>query len=244
MFTLSHHIMGRQPISCQKQKLRRGLWSPEEDEKLVNHITKFGHGCWSSVPKQAGIQRCGKSCRLRWMNYLRPDLKRGAFSMEEDDLVIQLHALLGNRWSAIAAQLPGRTDNEIKNHWNSFLKKRVEKKSTEHDTSRSTPNPSTTTYEETVSNAIQGSSSNNSSTAATKCLSLEIDSVSDPFIQSLMDPSSSYENEMDANEFVPNYGTIIAEWMDLVPNEYAYFEQSEVSHGLMKQETCNKFNIL
>ncbi|KAJ3681365.1 hypothetical protein LUZ60_015854 [Juncus effusus] len=116
--------MGRHSC-CYKQKLRKGLWSPEEDEKLLKHITKFGHGCWSSVPKLAGLQRCGKSCRLRWINYLRPDLKRGSFSQEEENLIIQLHAALGNKWSQIAAQLPGRTDNEIKNLWNSCIKKKL-----------------------------------------------------------------------------------------------------------------------
>lgn len=116
--------MGRHSC-CYKQKLRKGLWSPEEDEKLIKHITKYGHGCWSSVPKLAGLQRCGKSCRLRWINYLRPDLKRGTFSQEEENLIIELHAVLGNRWSQIAAQLPGRTDNEIKNLWNSSIKKKL-----------------------------------------------------------------------------------------------------------------------
>ncbi|GAB4835586.1 hypothetical protein Ancab_000495 [Ancistrocladus abbreviatus] len=116
--------MGRHSC-CYKQKLRKGLWSPEEDEKLLKHITQYGHGCWSSVPKLAGLQRCGKSCRLRWINYLRPDLKRGAFSQEEENLIVELHAVLGNRWSQIAAQLPGRTDNEIKNLWNSCLKKKL-----------------------------------------------------------------------------------------------------------------------
>lgn len=165
--------MGRHSC-CYKQKLRKGLWSPEEDEKLIKHITKYGHGCWSSVPKFAGkflriyfgilfifyfwvtsvicevlvydiykreirfcprnlfypisryfcscsgvwekwtlllvfvsyifvmniegLQRCGKSCRLRWINYLRPDLKRGTFSQEEEGLIIELHAVLGNRY--------------------------------------------------------------------------------------------------------------------------------------------------
>ncbi|KAF5743853.1 hypothetical protein HS088_TW08G00441 [Tripterygium wilfordii] len=116
--------MGRHSC-CYKQKLRKGLWSPEEDEKLLRYITQYGHGCWSSVPKQAGLQRCGKSCRLRWLNYLRPDLKRGTFSEQEENLIIELHAVLGNRWSQIAAQMPGRTDNEIKNLWNSCLKKKL-----------------------------------------------------------------------------------------------------------------------
>ncbi|CAK8544501.1 unnamed protein product [Lathyrus sativus] len=125
--------MGRHSC-CYKQKLRKGLWSPEEDEKLLNYITKHGHGCWSSVPKLAGLQRCGKSCRLRWINYLRPDLKRGAFSEEEENSIIELHALLGNRWSQIAAQLPGRTDNEIKNLWNSNLKKKLRQKGIDPNT--------------------------------------------------------------------------------------------------------------
>ncbi|XP_077242669.1 transcription factor MYB61-like [Tasmannia lanceolata] len=116
--------MGRHSC-CYKQKLRKGLWSPEEDEKLLRHITKYGHGCWSSVPKQAGLQRCGKSCRLRWINYLRPDVKRGTFSEQEEKLIIEIHAVLGNRWSQIASQLPGRTDNEIKNLWNSCIKKKL-----------------------------------------------------------------------------------------------------------------------
>ncbi|KAK4743539.1 hypothetical protein SAY87_001540 [Trapa incisa] len=116
--------MGGHPC-CYKQKLKKGLWSSEEDGKLLNYITQYGHGCWSSVPKLAGLQRCGKSCRLRWINYLRPDLKRGAFSQQEENLIIELHSLLGNRWSHIAGHLPGRTDNEIKNFWNSCIKKKL-----------------------------------------------------------------------------------------------------------------------
>ncbi|KAL4318727.1 hypothetical protein GQ457_18G025700 [Hibiscus cannabinus] len=105
--------------------LKRGPWTAEEDEILTAYIHKHGHGNWSALPEKAGLQRCGKSCRLRWINYLRPDIKRGKFSLHEEQTIIQLHALLGNRWSAMAAHLPKRTDNEIKNHWNTHLKKRL-----------------------------------------------------------------------------------------------------------------------
>ncbi|CAA6659126.1 unnamed protein product [Spirodela intermedia] len=88
-------------------------------------MLKNSHGCWSDVARNAGLQRCGKSCRLRWINYLRPDLKRGPFSPQEEELIVQLQSIIGNRWSQIASRLPGRTDNEIKNFWNSTIKKKL-----------------------------------------------------------------------------------------------------------------------
>nr|CAD1826716.1 unnamed protein product [Ananas comosus var. bracteatus] len=118
--------MGRQPC-CDKVGLKKGPWTAEEDKKLINFILNNGQCCWRAVPKLAGLLRCGKSCRLRWTNYLRPDLKRGLLSESEEKLVIDLHAQLGNRWSKIASHLPGRTDNEIKNHWNTHIKKKLRK---------------------------------------------------------------------------------------------------------------------
>ncbi|ONM24318.1 R2R3MYB-domain protein [Zea mays] len=116
--------MGRAPC-CERSGLKKGPWTPEEDEKLVAYIKKHGQGNWRTLPKNAGLARCGKSCRLRWTNYLRPDIKRGRFSFEEEEAIIQLHSILGNKWSAIAARLPGRTDNEIKNYWNTHIRKRL-----------------------------------------------------------------------------------------------------------------------
>ncbi|CAK9154780.1 unnamed protein product [Ilex paraguariensis] len=111
--------------SCDKKDTNKGAWSKQEDQKLMEYIHKHGEGCWNALPEAAGLLRCGKSCRLRWLNYLRPDLKRGNFDEDEDDLIIRLHALLGNRWSLIAGRLPGRTDNEVKNYWNFHLKKKL-----------------------------------------------------------------------------------------------------------------------
>ncbi|CAK9162304.1 unnamed protein product [Ilex paraguariensis] len=109
---------------CQKMGLKKGPWSPEEDHILISYIEQYGHDNWRALPKEAGLLRCGKSCRLRWTNYLRPDIKRGNFSKEEEETIIRLHQNLGNRWSAIATKLPGRTDNEIKNFWHTHLKKK------------------------------------------------------------------------------------------------------------------------
>ncbi|KAK9102250.1 hypothetical protein Sjap_019504 [Stephania japonica] len=116
--------MGRAPC-CDKSKVKRGPWSPEEDSALKSYVQAHGTGGnWISLPLKAGLNRCGKSCRLRWLNYLRPDIKHGGFTEEENTIICNLYKSIGSRWSVIASQLQGRTDNDVKNYWNTKLKKK------------------------------------------------------------------------------------------------------------------------
>ncbi|KAL6905716.1 hypothetical protein ACP4OV_003317 [Aristida adscensionis] len=118
--------MGRPPC-CDKEGIKKGPWTPEEDIILVSYIQEHGPGNWRSVPINTGLMRCSKSCRLRWTNYLRPGIRRGNFTPHEESIIVHLQSLLGNRWAAIASYLPQRTDNDIKNYWNTHLKKKLKK---------------------------------------------------------------------------------------------------------------------
>ncbi|GAB4858014.1 Myb- protein [Ancistrocladus abbreviatus] len=118
--------MGRPPC-CDKDGIKKGPWTPEEDIILVSYIQEHGPGNWRSVPTKTGLLRCSKSCRLRWTNYLRPGIKRGNFTPHEEGMIIHLQASLGNKWAAIASYFPQRTDNDIKNYWNTHLKKKLNK---------------------------------------------------------------------------------------------------------------------
>eukprot|EP00253_Pinus_taeda_P007809 PITA_07809 len=116
--------MGRSPC-CSKEGLNRRAWTAKEDMILSDCIRIHGDGGWTNLAEKTGLKRSGKSCRLRWLNYLRPGIKRGNISPDEEELIIRLHRLLGNRWSLIAGRLPGRTDSEIKNHWNTHVNKKL-----------------------------------------------------------------------------------------------------------------------
>ncbi|XP_014509585.2 transcription factor MYB35 [Vigna radiata var. radiata] len=126
LLSLFSQKMGRPPC-CDKSNVKRGLWTPEEDAKILAYVANHGTGNWTLVPKKAGLNRCGKSCRLRWTNYLRPDLKHDSFTPQEEELIINLHGAIGSRWSLIARRLPGRTDNDVKNYWNTKLRKKLMK---------------------------------------------------------------------------------------------------------------------
>ncbi|CDP09459.1 unnamed protein product [Coffea canephora] len=115
----------RERLTCDEMgEIKKGPWKAEEDEVLINHVKKYGPRDWSSIRSKGLLQRTGKSCRLRWVNKLRPNLKNGVkFSAEEERIVIDLQAQFGNKWAKIATYLPGRTDNDVKNFWSSRQKR-------------------------------------------------------------------------------------------------------------------------
>ncbi|ONK81950.1 uncharacterized protein A4U43_C01F34580 [Asparagus officinalis] len=150
--------MGRAPC-CDKANVKKGPWSQEEDATLKAYIKENGTGNWIALPQKIGLKRCGKSCRLRWLNYLRPNIKHGDFSDEEDQIICNLYISIGSRWSIIAAQLPGRTDNDIKNYWNTRLKKKLLgpplKETSRFSSQRPKPNSQTLTLNSTALERIQ-----------------------------------------------------------------------------------------
>ncbi|XP_009410020.2 myb-related protein MYBAS1 [Musa acuminata AAA Group] len=116
------------PPAMEATQARKGPWTEQEDLQLVWFVRLFGERRWDILAKVSGLNRTGKSCRLRWVNYLHPGLKRGRLTPQEERLVLDLHAKWGNRWSRIARRLPGRTDNEIKNYWRTHMRRKAQER--------------------------------------------------------------------------------------------------------------------
>ncbi|XP_028761560.1 transcription factor MYB4-like [Neltuma alba] len=179
--------------SYDKSGLKKGTWTPEEDSKLIAYVTRYGCWNWRQLPRFAGLARCGKSCRLRWMNYLRPNIRRGNYTPQEEDIIIELHKQLGNRWSSIAAHLPGRTDNEIKNHWHTNLKKRFQHNSS--DTHKSKRSEDTSTSKQHHSGSSHSSSPPES--ASSQIEILDSSPLSPQSSSSSATPSSSLNSSLE-----------------------------------------------
>ncbi|KAG4166325.1 hypothetical protein ERO13_A13G095600v2 [Gossypium hirsutum] len=210
--------MVRQPY------LKKGTWSRDEDQKLIAYIVRYGIWNWNEMPKHAGLQRSGKSSRLRWMNYLRPNIRRGNFTREEEETIIRLQKILGNRWSAIAARLPQRTDNDIKNYWNTRLKKRV---TSENKNSTA----ATTSTTETNSSMVENSSDTDSSLMLTNILLdspvSTIDDLLEPPAYSCFSPSGSNLVAVDDKYSMGTDNYLVSCW-----ETQSYLEQPQMIEGL------------
>ncbi|GLJ37046.1 hypothetical protein SUGI_0750630 [Cryptomeria japonica] len=208
---------------CSDLGLNRGPWTPEEDLLLKNYVQTHGEGQWSLVPHRAGLVRCGRSCRLRWMNYLRPDVKHGNISPEEEELIIELHKVLGNRWSMIAARMPGRTDNQIKNVWYSRLSKKVAKTK---DCNVSKPLPSRPSPKESNLTANENSSGEKNNETN--------------IFQSAATYSMHYENEKEMKKVCEESIARLPEW----PNMQSLFDSSEnVMDGSLFQPSISQLYL-
>ncbi|XP_062153216.1 MYB-like transcription factor EOBII [Alnus glutinosa] len=182
--------------SSQDVEVRKGPWTMEEDMILIDYIANHGEGVWNTLAKSAGLKRTGKSCRLRWLNYLRPDVRRGNITPEEELLILELHSKWGNRWSKIAKHLPGRTDNEIKNYWRTKIQKHI-KQAAEN------------LYGQTCDQVNDQASS---SQACSMNITYPMENYSPPSFQTMMEPQPIPAAPLPAAESNDSYWSIEDIW--------------------------------
>ncbi|KAH6828622.1 myb domain protein 60 [Perilla frutescens var. hirtella] len=221
------------PPCCNKAGVKKGPWTPEEDIILVSYIQEHGPGNWSAVPSTTGLLRCSKSCRLRWTNYLRPGIKRGNFTPHEQGMIIHLQALLGNKWAAIATYLPRRTDNDIKNYWNTHLKKKLQSISIDTKSRAHSVVGSSSAYAssaENISRLLQ-----NWMSSSSPSLQANISTIT------TTTTTTTSNLVMNGDKCYPDFGKIPAEFSDVSPQLKGYNRSDDhelekimsLDHGLI-----------
>nr|GEW45500.1 transcription factor MYB108-like [Tanacetum cinerariifolium] len=204
--------------------LRRGPWTVEEDFALMNYIAHHGEGRWNSLARCAGLKRTGKSCRLRWLNYLRPDVRRGNITLEEQLLILELHSRWGNRWSKIAQHLPGRTDNEIKNYWRTRVQKHAKQLKCDVN-SKQFKDTMRYLWMPRLAERIQAASITTTTT-----------NTVDSFYKSSTDANTTTTTKYPFDQNIDNFGTTQL----VIPNSYSSdHENKQVNHIYTRETSSN-----